>query len=97
MLSTYRELVSAGVSSKAEGAYPTDALGPWSLFLVGPELFIYFCCFVCIILVILCSLLYVSVFYGDILIPYTTKRNKKEQKTKNNTTELNKTIRRIEL
>ena len=47
----------ADVSRKAEDAYPTDAPGPCSEFLEEPELLIYFCCFVCMILVNLCSLL----------------------------------------
>ena len=58
---------SAGVSRKAEDAYPTGAAGPCSLFLVDSDLIIYFCNFVCIILVILCSLLYLSVFY--VIVP----------------------------
>ena len=53
---------SVSVSRKAEDAYPTDAPGPCSKFLVESKLLIYFYCFVYIILVILCSLLCVSVF-----------------------------------
>ena len=51
---------SAGVSSKADDAYPTGAPGPCSQFLVE---FICFCCFVCVILVTICSLLCMSVFH----------------------------------
>ena len=54
---------SAGVSRKAEDAYPTDAPGPCSQFLAESELLIYFCYFVCMILVTLCSLLCMSVFH----------------------------------
>ena len=52
---------SADDSRKAEDAYPTGLLGPFSQFLVESKLLIYFCCFVCIILVALCSLLRLSV------------------------------------
>ena len=44
-----------GVSRKAEDIYCTGAPGPSSQILVESELLIYFCYFVCIILVILCS------------------------------------------
>ena len=54
---------SVGVSRKAENAYLTDALGSCSDVLVESELHIYICYFVCIILVILCYLLCVSVFH----------------------------------
>ena len=62
---------SAGVSRKAEEACPTGAPGPCSQFLVESELLIFFCYFVhvCIILVILCSLLCVSVFHVLSLFP----------------------------
>ena len=46
-----------------EDAYPTDAPGPCSQFLVESELLICFCYFVCMILVALCSLLCLSVFH----------------------------------
>ena len=50
-----------GVSGKGRLTYRYA----WSMLqvLVESELFIYFCYFVCVILVILCSLLCVSVFY----------------------------------
>ena len=53
---------SACVSRKAVESYPTGASGPCSQFLVKSESLIYFCYFVCIILVTLCSLLWLSVF-----------------------------------
>ena len=54
---------SVGVSGNAEDAYPTGAPVPWSQFLVESELLIYFCFFVYIILVILCSLLCLFIFH----------------------------------
>ena len=53
----------AGISRKAEDTYPTGAPGPCFRFLVRYELLIYFCYFVCNILVILCSSLCMSVFH----------------------------------
>ena len=53
----------AGVSRKAEEAYPTSAPGPCSQFLVESELLIYFGFFVHFILIILCSLLCLSAFH----------------------------------
>ena len=43
--------------------FPTGAPGPYSQFLVESKLPIYFCYFLCFILVTLCSLLYLSVFH----------------------------------
>ena len=43
--------------------YPTGAPGPCSQFLVDSELLICFCHFVCMILVTLCSLLFMFVFH----------------------------------
>ena len=48
---------------KCKNAYPTGAPGPCSRFLVESELFICFCYFVCIILITLWTLLYMSVFH----------------------------------
>ena len=53
---------SAGASSQAEDTYTTGALSPCSHFLLESELLIYFCFFVRIILIILCSLLCMSFF-----------------------------------
>ena len=53
---------SVGVSGKAEDVYPTSAPGPCSKFIVESELLIYFCYFLCIILVTLCSMLLLSDF-----------------------------------
>ena len=44
------------LSRKAEDTYPTGASGPCSHFMVKSKLLIYFCSFVCIILVTACSL-----------------------------------------
>ena len=63
---------SIGVSSKAEDAYPTDTPGPRSQVLVESELLIYFCYIVCIVLVTLCSLLCLSVFFMSGLCPWIT-------------------------
>ena len=54
---------SAGVSRRAEDAYSTDTPGLCSQFLLESELFVYFCLFIYIILVILYSLLCLSVFH----------------------------------
>ena len=53
----------AGVSRKAEDTYPTSTPGPFSEVLVEYDLLIYFCYFVCIILVISYSLLCLSFFH----------------------------------
>ena len=70
---------SAGVSRKAEEAYPAGAPGSCTQFLVESELLLCFCYFVCIILVLLCSLWYLSVFHiwflfldSIILVPLIT-------------------------
>ena len=54
---------SASFSRKAEDAYSTGAPGPCSQFLVESDLLIYFRYLVCMILFILYSLLYLSVFH----------------------------------
>ena len=54
---------SAGVSGKAEDAYPTGAPGPCYQSFVKYELLIYFCYFVGIILVTLCYLLWMSAYH----------------------------------
>ena len=82
---------SAGVSRKAEDAYHTVAPGQHSQFLVESELLIYYCYFVCIVLVISHSLLCMSVFHvgsmsfdyfllisARILIPLITLRRLSE-------------------
>ena len=55
------------VSRKAEDAYPTDAPGTCSQFLVGSELLICFFDFVCKIIITVCSLLFLEVFDEEIL------------------------------
>lgn len=63
---------SAGISRKADDAYPTRAPGPCSQSLVESELFIYFCYFVCIILVILGFFFVVGLFFMSGLGPWIT-------------------------
>ena len=60
---------AAGVSRKTEDAYSTGATGPFSQFLVESKLLMYFCHFVCIILVIFMFFVVCICFYCLVFVP----------------------------